>query len=107
MIVFQVLNFDAVTKILKIRCHFYILMKTVIIMRKIHVKMKSFAPPQLPIYYIQYWNRRSQLMQMQEAATVDVLRKKVFFKISQNSQKTPVPVETPVNFAKFLKTPFL
>ena len=46
MIVFQVLNFDPVTEILKIRCHFYILMKIVIILRKIHVKMKSFAPPQ-------------------------------------------------------------
>ena len=46
-------------------------------------------------------------MQMPEAATVGVLRKKVFFKISQNSQETPVPEETPVNFAKFLRTPFL
>ena len=46
-------------------------------------------------------------MQMPEAATVGVLRKKLFFKISQNSQETPVPEETPVNFAKFLRTPFL
>ena len=46
-------------------------------------------------------------MQMPETATVGVLRKKVFFKISQNSQETPVPEETPVNFAKFLRTPFL
>ena len=46
-------------------------------------------------------------MQMPEAATVGVLRKNVFFKISQNSQETPVPEETPVNFAKFLRTPFL
>ena len=46
-------------------------------------------------------------MQMPEAATVGVLRKKVSFKISQNSQETPVPEETPVNFAKFLRTPFL
>ena len=46
MIVFKVLNFDQVTEILKIRCHIYILMKIVIILRKIHVKMKSFAPPQ-------------------------------------------------------------
>ena len=46
-------------------------------------------------------------MQMPEAATVGVLRKKVFFKISQNSQETPVPEETPVNFAKFLRTSFL
>ena len=39
-------------------------------------------------------------------ATVDVLWKKVFFKILQNSQETPVPEETPVNFAKSLRTPF-
>ena len=46
-------------------------------------------------------------MQMQEAATVGILGKKVSFKISQNSQETPVPEETPVNFAKFLRIPFL
>ena len=46
-------------------------------------------------------------MQMPEAATVGVLQKRVFFKISQKSQKTPVPEETPVNFAKLLRTPFL
>ena len=27
--------------------------------------------------------------------------------MSQNSQETPVPEETPVNFAKFLRTPLL
>ena len=43
---------------------------------------------------------------MPKAATVGVLWKKVFFKISQNSQETPVPEETPVNFAKSLRTPF-
>ena len=46
-------------------------------------------------------------MQMPEVATVGVLRKKVFFKILQNSHETPVPEETPANFAKFLRTPFL
>ena len=44
---------------------------------------------------------------MLEAATGGVLWKKVFFKISQKSQETPVPEETPVNFAKFLRTAFL
>ena len=44
---------------------------------------------------------------MPEAATGGVLRTKVFFKMSQNSQEIPVPEETPVNFAKFLRTPFL
>ena len=40
---------------------------------------------------------------MTKIATGGVLRKKVFFKTSQNSKETPVPKETPVNFAKFLK----
>ena len=44
MIDFEVLNSDPVKEILKIRCHIYILMKKVIILRKIHVNMKSFAP---------------------------------------------------------------
>ena len=39
---------------------------------------------------------------MPEAATVGVQRKKVFLKISQNSQETPVPGKTPANFAKYL-----
>ena len=43
---------------------------------------------------------------MPEAATVGVLRKNVFFKISQNSQETPVPEETLLNFAKNFKNPF-
>ena len=41
---------------------------------------------------------------MPAAATGGVLRKKVFFKMSQNSEETSVPEETPVNFAKFLTT---
>ena len=46
MIVFQVLNFDRVKEILRIRCHIYIFMKKVVILREMHVKMKSFTPPQ-------------------------------------------------------------
>ena len=38
------LNFDPVKEILKIRCHIYISMNKVNILRKIHAKMKSFAP---------------------------------------------------------------
>ena len=46
MIVLQVsLNLDPVKEILKIRCQIYILMKKVIILRQIHVTMKSFYPP--------------------------------------------------------------
>ena len=43
---------------------------------------------------------------MPKAVTGGVLWKKVFFKISQNLQETPVPEETLVNFAKFLGKPF-
>ena len=42
---FSELNFDPVKEILKIRCRIYILMKKVVILRKIHEKIKSFAPP--------------------------------------------------------------
>ena len=58
--------------------------------------MKSFAlpqketnivTPQLPIYYIEYQNRRSGLVQMPEAATAGVLRKKVFFKFHKINRK--------------------
>ena len=45
MMVFQELNFDPVKKILEILCRIYISMKKVIFLRKINVKMKSFAPP--------------------------------------------------------------
>ena len=45
-------------------------------------------------------------MKIPEVATGGVLRKKVFFKMSQNSQETLVPEETPVNFATFLRTLF-
>ena len=47
------------------------------------------------------------MVQMPEAPTIGVLRKKVFFKILQSLQETPMPEETPVNFAKFLRTPIL
>ena len=46
-------------------------------------------------------------MQMQKAASVGVLREKVSFKILQSLQGTLVSGETPVNFAKFLRTPLL
>ena len=42
---------------------------------------------------------------MPEAATWGAQPKNVFFKMSRNSQDSPVPEETPVNFAKFLRTP--
>ena len=53
MIVFQVsLNFDPVKEILKIQCHIYILMKKVIILREIHVTMKSSKKTKKETMYI-------------------------------------------------------
>ena len=72
-----------------------------------HRKKLNKFTPQLLIYYIQYENRKSRLEQMPEAAIWGVLQKKVCLKMSQNSQETPVPEETLVNFAKFLRTPLL
>ena len=43
---------------------------------------------------------------MPEAAAGGVLRKKVLYKMSQISEETPVPEETPVNFAKIFKNTF-
>ena len=40
-------------------------------------------------------------------STGGALWKKTFFKISRNSEETPVPEKTPVNFATFVRTPFL
>ena len=37
--------FIKLKEILKIRCHIYISMRKVMILRKIHAKIKSFAPP--------------------------------------------------------------
>ena len=56
------------------------------------------------------------LLSLLEAVTRDVLCKKVFLEISQNSQKTPVPEPLSqegrkklwhMNFAKFLRKAFL
>ena len=90
MIVFQELNFDQVKEILKTRCHIYILMKKVIILRRKwslwlhHSNKLNIFTSQLLIYYMQYENRKSRQEQMLEAATWGGLRKKVFFKMSQN-----------------------
>ena len=44
---------------------------------------------------------------MPEAATGGVQQKKVFFKMMQSSQETPVLEDTSLNFAKFLRISFL
>ena len=72
-----------------------------------HRKKLNMLTAQQPIYYIQHQNRKSELVQMPEAAIGGILRKKVFLKIQQNLQETLVPEKAPVNFAKFLGTAFL
>ena len=78
--------------------------------------MKSFAPPwketkhlRLSCRFITYSIRIGDLEQYkyQKQPFQVFCEKRVFLKISQNSQGTPVPEETPVNFAKFLRTSFL
>ena len=111
MIVFQELNFDPVKEILKIQCHIYILMKKVVILRKIHVKWKSFAPPQketknmpqLLIYSQSMRLEKLDYSKCQKQPLEVFYGKSVFFKMPQNSQEILVPEETPRNFAKFLR----
>ena len=68
--------------------------------------MKSFGPPWKETKHI-HASAADLLVQMPEAVNGGILRKKVFFKMSQNSQEAPVPEETPRNFAKFLRKHFL
>ena len=116
MMVFQELNFDPVKEILKIRCRIYILMKKKIILQNIHVKTKSFAPPQKETKHVH--SSAADLLHtvLEQEISIDAnarsshwrcSAKKVFFKMSQNSEETPVAEKTPVNFAKFLRTTFL
>ena len=65
-----------------------------------HTNKLNILTPQLPIYYVQYQNRKSWLEQMP-------VRKKVFFKISQNLQETLMSKKTPVSFSNFLRKSFL
>ena len=67
----------------------------------------NILTPQLQIYYIQYQNRKSPLVQMPEATIRGIMWKKVFFKISQNLQEALVPEKTPVNLATFSIISFL
>ena len=73
-----------------------------------HRKRLIIFTTQMPIYYIQQCqNRKSRLVWWKcQKMPLEVL-KKVFFKISENSQETPVSEETPVNFAKIFRTHFL
>ena len=72
-----------------------------------HRKKLNIFTTQLSIYFIEYFNRKSRLTLMLEAATGGVLWKKVFSIIWQNSQEAPVLEETPLNFTQFLRIPLL
>ena len=96
MIIFQGLNFDAVKEILKIRSHIYILMKKVIILRKNmwqwslsphHRKKLNIFTPQLLIYYIQYSNRKSRLVQMPKQPLEVFCEKRYFLKCRKIHRK--------------------
>ena len=63
------LNFDSVKEILKILCQIYVLMKKVIILRKIQVTMKTFAPP--------FFNHFSLSLNRKKRVVMRVMRKKL------------------------------
>ena len=56
-------------EILKIRCQIYFLMKKVIILKKIHVTMKSFAPP--------FFNYFSLSLKGEKRVVMRAMRKKL------------------------------
>ena len=57
-----------------------------------HRKKLNIFMSKLPIYCIQYYHRKSRLMQMPETANGSALeKKKAFFKISQNSEENNRP----------------
>ena len=60
-----------------------------------HRKKLNIFTPQLLIYYIQYKNRKLDWSKCQKQPLDVFYGKKVFFKMPQSSQ------ETPVDFAKF------
>ena len=78
--------------------------------------MKSFAPPQKESKHIHASAADLLHIVIEQEISIGVnarsshcrcsAKKNMFFKISQTSQETPVPEETPVNSAKFLRTPF-
>ena len=63
MIILKIsLNFDPVKEILKIRCHIYILIKKMIILWKIQMKMKTFAPPFFIHFSLSLNNKKQVVM---------------------------------------------
>ena len=63
MIIFQVsLNFDQVKEILKTRCQIYISMKKMVILKKIQVEMKAFAPSPFSLFCLTLNRKKSVVM---------------------------------------------
>ena len=56
------LNFDPVKEILKMKCHIYILIKKMIILWKIQMKMKTFAPPFFIHFSLSLNNKKQVVM---------------------------------------------
>ena len=108
MIVFQVLNFDPATEILKIRCHIYLYFnENSDYSEENTCENEVFCSTQKETKHIHAsatYLLHTVLEQDARCSHCRCFAKKRF---SQNSQETPVPEETPVNFAKFLRTPFL
>ena len=72
-----------------------------IILRKIHVKIKSFTQPQKETKHIHASSADLLITVVELEISIDanarsILRKKLSFTMSQNSEETPVPEKRPV-----------
>ena len=84
MFVFQVsLNFDPVKEILKIRCQIYILMMKVIILKKIQVTMKTFAPPFFQPFQFEQQKKRVVMRAMRKKRNIFTLQLPIYYIIEQ------------------------
>ena len=110
MIVFQELNCDPLKKVRNSRPEVYtvsyLYFNEESYYSEENVEMKSLLHhrKKLNIFTSQlliYWCK------CQKQSLEVLCEKKVLFKMSQNSQETPVPEETPMDFAKVLRTLFL
>ena len=87
MIVFQVLHFDPVTEILNTMSHLYFNKDSDYSKKNTSENEVFRSTSAADLLHTVLKSGRYLLVQMPEAATVGVLRKRVFFKISQNSRK--------------------
>ena len=76
--------------------------------------MKSFAPPFAKHVHVSVADLLHTVFRIEnlnscksQKQPLEVFCEKVFFKMSQSSQETPVPEEISANFAKFLITSYL